>query len=56
MDRVRLDEIRTGLVNVMSEWDGDNAGIKEDRAHIASEALTALDNLDAKLEELQSYE
>lgn len=48
-----LGEVLKVAEEITSEWDGDNSGIKEDRASIAMEMIEYLDKV---LEQYQSLE
>ena len=47
-----LTKLRISLEEIAGEWDGDNPGQKEDRAHAAQEGIEAIDKLVQILEEL----
>lgn len=47
-----LHSLITHLENIQAEWDGDEAGIEEERAGIASDAKYLAQQLIEKLEEL----
>jgi hypothetical protein len=48
-----LAELKTKLEGIAGEWNGDNPSIQEDRAHAATEAITAIDELTELLNELE---
>lgn len=54
------NELNIGILNgwidslkeIMAEWNGDESGTKEDRAHTAEEALKLVEELKEKFEAL----
>ena len=49
-----LDALKDYAEKVMSEWDGDTAGLKEDRAMIAQDIIEAVQNLKELLSDLDN--
>jgi hypothetical protein len=49
-----LSYIIQDAIKVSSEWNGDEAGRKEDKAHLAEEIVTAAEELRTLLEELEN--
>lgn len=47
-----IKQIEAEMVEIMGQWDGDNAGRLEDRAMIAEDVLNALKNVKELLAEL----
>ena len=50
-----LDKLQEFFEEVAGNWNGDNPGLDEDRAHIALEALEHLKALKELTEQLNEY-
>lgn len=48
----QLKKMRTDFEEISGQWNGDNPGSKEDRAHAANEGIEAIDKLLEIIEEL----
>lgn len=53
MENKTLAEIKKHLEDTMSEWSGEEPGTKEDKAHLAEDALDTLKSLEAMLASLE---
>mgnify|MGYP003680391965 FL=1 len=51
-----LDGIRIWAESISGQWDGDNSGIEEDRAHIAQDIVETVNKLEEIIEELKELE
>ena len=51
-----LNEIKKEAEDIMSKWDGDNAGVDEDNSNIAEDILEAVKNLEELLAEINHEE
>lgn len=50
--RFTLEKLRANMEDIKGEWDGDNSGALEDRAHAASDAEGKIEELEELLDEL----
>lgn len=50
-----LIEIKQWAENIAGSWNGDNAGIAEDRAGQANEILEAIKNLEELIAEMDEF-
>ena len=47
-----LQKIKKDMEEIAGQWDGDDPGAEEDRAHAAMEAIEHIDQLEELLKEL----
>lgn len=47
-----IDHLVVDMEEMAGEWNGDESGLKEDRAHLANDIIEASNNLKKLLEEL----
>jgi len=47
-----LKQLKSQLEGISGNWNGDESGTAEDRAHAADEAIEKINELEALLEEL----
>lgn len=50
-----LIEIKKYAEEIAGEWNGDESGIQEDKAHIAGEIIEKIDELNQLLAELEDF-
>mgnify|MGYP001607987940 CR=1 FL=1 len=48
-----LDSLKSELEDIAGEWNGDESGLQEDRAHASLEAVEKIEELKTLLEELE---
>lgn len=49
----RLDKLAEYLEEISGEWNGDESGLQEDRAHASQEAIEKIKELKELLDELE---
>jgi len=48
-----LENLKEDMMEIGGQWNGDEAGTQEDRAHIAAEVLTHVKDIEKLLEEME---
>jgi len=56
MDDLKIKHIRADMETIAGDWDGDESGSLEDRAHAANDVLEKLKELEELLKELDYIE
>ena len=52
-DKLPLESIKKYASSISGEWNGDDPGIREDRAKLAEEAIKKIEELEGTLKELK---